>query len=131
MHLQVLRKLKETAESYVGAPVTQAVSTVPAYFNLSQRQVRQRVVFGFGCVRRSSGGFIGYTSFPFVQATKDAASIAGFKLLRVVSAPAAVALAFGLQDKCLTRPGGHNVHAVRHVPAWIHALLVVAILQSK
>jgi len=64
---QVLRKLKEDAEAYLGEPVKQAVITVPAYFNDSQR-----------------------------QATKDAGRIAGLDVLRIVNEPTAAALAYGL-----------------------------------
>jgi L1 cell adhesion molecule like protein len=63
----VLLKMKETAESYLGKPVDEAVVTVPAYFNDSQR-----------------------------QATKDAGAIAGLNVLRVVNEPTAAALAYGL-----------------------------------
>jgi molecular chaperone DnaK len=63
----VLGKMKETAEAYLGEPVTQAVITVPAYFNDSQR-----------------------------QATKDAGRIAGLDVKRIINEPTAAALAFGL-----------------------------------
>ena len=63
----VLSKMKETAEAYLGCKVTDAVVTVPAYFNDSQR-----------------------------QATKDAAAIAGLNVLRIVNEPTAAALAYGL-----------------------------------
>src|SRR5215213_5483446 len=63
----VLTKMKETAERYLGEPVTQAVITVPAYFNDSQR-----------------------------QATKDAGKIAGLEVLRIINEPTAAALAYGL-----------------------------------
>src|SRR3982075_2596699 len=66
----VLRKLKEAAEVYLGEKVTQAVITVPAYFNDSQR-----------------------------QATKDAGAIAGLEVLRIVNEPTAAALAYGLDKK--------------------------------
>ena len=66
----VLRKLKEAAEAYLGEPVRQAVITVPAYFNDSQR-----------------------------QATKDAGAIAGLEVLRIVNEPTAAALAYGLDKK--------------------------------
>ncbi|MGB6231288.1 MAG: Hsp70 family protein, partial [Litorimonas sp.] len=62
-----LTKMKETAESYLGEPVTQAVITVPAYFNDAQR-----------------------------QATKDAGKIAGLEVLRIINEPTAAALAYGL-----------------------------------
>ena len=66
----VLSKLKETAEAYLGEEVTQAVITVPAYFNDSQR-----------------------------QATKDAGKIAGLEVLRIINEPTAAALAYGLEKK--------------------------------
>jgi molecular chaperone DnaK len=65
-----LQKMKETAESYLGTPVTQAVITVPAYFNDAQR-----------------------------QATKDAGKIAGLEVLRIINEPTAAALAYGLDKK--------------------------------
>jgi len=67
---EVLRYLKKTAEDYLGHEVTQAVITVPAYFNDSQR-----------------------------QATKDAGKIAGLEVLRIVNEPTAAALAYGLDKK--------------------------------
>ena len=66
----VLGKMKETAEAYLGETVTQAVITVPAYFNDSQR-----------------------------QATKDAGRIAGLEVLRIINEPTAAALAYGLDKK--------------------------------
>lgn len=63
----ILSKLKADAESYIGSPVTQAVITVPAYFNDAQR-----------------------------QATKDAGKIAGLEVLRIINEPTAAALAYGL-----------------------------------
>ena len=66
----VLTKMKETAESYLGTPVTNAVITVPAYFNDSQR-----------------------------QATKDAGTIAGLNVLRIINEPTAAAIAYGLDKK--------------------------------
>jgi molecular chaperone DnaK len=66
----VLRKMKETAETYLGDTVTQAVITVPAYFNDAQR-----------------------------QATKDAGRIAGLEVLRIINEPTAAALAYGLEKK--------------------------------
>ena len=66
----VLRKLKQDAEAYLGEPVTQAVITVPAYFNDSQR-----------------------------QATKDAGQIAGLEVLRIINEPTAASLAYGLDKK--------------------------------
>ncbi|MFN5153494.1 MAG: molecular chaperone DnaK, partial [Gemmatimonadota bacterium] len=68
----ILQKMKQTAEDYLGHPVTKAVITVPAYFNDSQR-----------------------------QATKDAGKIAGLEVLRIVNEPTAAALAYGL-DKAKT-----------------------------
>ena len=65
-----LIKMKETAEAYLGAKVTQAVITVPAYFNDAQR-----------------------------QATKDAGKIAGLEVLRIINEPTAAALAYGLEKK--------------------------------
>jgi len=64
----ILQKMKETAESYLGETVTQAVITVPAYFNDAQR-----------------------------QATKDAGKIAGLEVLRIINEPTAAALAYGLE----------------------------------
>src|SRR6056300_432281 len=66
----ILRKLKEDAESYLGETVTEAVITVPAYFNDAQR-----------------------------QATKDAGKIAGLEVLRIINEPTAAALAYGLDKK--------------------------------
>ncbi len=66
----ILRKLKEAAEAYLGEKVTQAVITVPAYFNDSQR-----------------------------QATKDAGKIAGLEVLRIINEPTAAALAYGMDKK--------------------------------
>lgn len=63
----VLQKMKETAEAYLGKPVTHAVVTVPAYFNDAQR-----------------------------QATKDAGTIAGLNILRIINEPTAAAIAYGL-----------------------------------
>ncbi|KVD90551.1 molecular chaperone DnaK [Burkholderia ubonensis] len=67
---EVLRKMKKTAEDYLGEPVTEAVITVPAYFNDSQR-----------------------------QATKDAGRIAGLEVKRIINEPTAAALAFGLDKQ--------------------------------
>src|SRR5258708_212990 len=67
---EILRKMKKTAEDYLGEPVTEAVITVPAYFNDSQR-----------------------------QATKDAGRIAGLEVKRIINEPTAAALAFGLDKK--------------------------------
>jgi len=66
----ILQKMKETAEAYLGEKVTQAVITVPAYFNDAQR-----------------------------QATKDAGKIAGLEVLRIINEPTAAALAYGLDKK--------------------------------
>jgi len=66
----VLTKMKETAESYLGGKVTDAVVTVPAYFNDSQR-----------------------------QATKDAGVIAGLNVMRIINEPTAAAIAYGLDKK--------------------------------
>ena len=66
----ILRKLKEDAEAYLGEKVTQAVITVPAYFNDSQR-----------------------------QATKDAGQIAGLEVMRIINEPTAASLAYGLDKK--------------------------------
>ncbi len=74
MSAQVLLKMKQTAEDYLGEPVTEAVITVPAYFNDSQR-----------------------------QATKDAGRIAGLNVLRIINEPTAAALAYGLDGARTTR----------------------------
>jgi len=66
----ILQKMKETAEAFIGSEVTQAVITVPAYFNDAQR-----------------------------QATKDAGKIAGLEVLRIINEPTAAALAYGLDKK--------------------------------
>jgi molecular chaperone DnaK len=66
----ILTKMKETAEAYLGTKVTEAVITVPAYFNDAQR-----------------------------QATKDAGKIAGLEVLRIINEPTAAALAYGLEKK--------------------------------
>ncbi len=66
----ILQKMKETAEAFLGEPVTQAVITVPAYFNDAQR-----------------------------QATRDAGKIAGLEVLRIINEPTAAALAYGLDKK--------------------------------
>jgi len=67
---EILRKMKKTAEDYLGHPVTEAVITVPAYFNDSQR-----------------------------QATKDAGRIAGLEVKRIINEPTAAALAYGMDKK--------------------------------
>ena len=66
---QILQKLKSDAEAYLGEPVTEAVITVPAYFNDAQR-----------------------------QATKDAGRIAGLNVRRIINEPTAAALAYGLDN---------------------------------
>merc|ERR1711941_191295 len=66
----VLQKMKKTAEDYLGEEVTEAVITVPAYFNDSQR-----------------------------QATKEAGEIAGLKVRRIINEPTAAALAYGLDKR--------------------------------
>ena len=66
----ILQKMKETAEAFSASPSTQAVITVPAYFNDAQR-----------------------------QATKDAGKIAGLEVLRIINEPTAAALAYGLDKK--------------------------------
>jgi molecular chaperone DnaK (HSP70) len=75
----ILLKMKETAEAYLGTTVKDAVLTVPAYFNDSQR-----------------------------QATKDAGTISGMNVLRIISEPTAAALAHGL-DRKLAGAGERNV----------------------
>jgi len=84
---QVLVKMKETAETYLGKPVTQAVITVPAYFNDAQR-----------------------------QATKDAGRIAGLEVLRIINEPTAAALAFsmdkGSDGKVIVVDAGGGTHDV-------------------
>ena len=70
----ILRKLRESAEDYLGARVNDAILTVPAYFNDSQR-----------------------------QATKDAGRIAGLSVLRIINEPTAAALAYGLLDEAIRR----------------------------
>jgi len=70
----ILLKMKETAEAYIGKPVSDAVITVPAYFNDSQR-----------------------------QATKDAGIISGLNVLRIINEPTAAAIAYGLDKKTKKR----------------------------
>ncbi len=102
-----LQKMKDTAEAYLGETVTQAVITVPAYFNDAQR-----------------------------QATKDAGRIAGLEVLRIINEPTAAALAYGLdkQDHRGLRSGRRHVRRFdpgnrrrrvrgkgderRHLPGW-------------
>ena len=96
----ILTKMKETAESYLGEKVTQAVITVPAYFNDSQR-----------------------------QATKDAGKIAGLEVLRIINEPTAAALAYGLDKKNtgtiavydLGGGSGRGTRAPAGAPAWHRA----------
>lgn len=76
----VLTKMKETAEAYLGKPVNNAVVTVPAYFNDSQR-----------------------------QATKDAGTISGLNVLRIINEPTAAAIAYGLDKKVSNVGGERNV----------------------
>jgi heat shock 70kDa protein 1/2/6/8 len=71
----VLMKMKEIAEAYVGSSIKDAVITVPAYFNDSQR-----------------------------QATKDAAAISGLNALRIINEPTAAAIAYGLDKKSIPKP---------------------------
>src|SRR5437762_1746164 len=79
----ILQKMKQTAEDYLGEPVTEAVITVPAYFNDGQR-----------------------------QATKDAGRIAGLNVLRIINEPTAAALAYGL-DKATAGGSGKTGAAMR------------------
>ena len=90
----ILQKMKETAESYLGETVTQAVITVPAYFNDAQR-----------------------------QATKDAGQIAGLEVLRIINEPTAAALAYGIdvtEDKVVAvfdlggAPAHHEIRRQRY-----------------
>merc|ERR1719211_698681 len=76
----VLVKMKETAEAYLGTAVTQAVVTVPAYFNDAQR-----------------------------AATKDAGTIAGLNVLRIINEPTAAAIAYGLDDASKTKGEEKNI----------------------
>ncbi|KAG2359121.1 hypothetical protein BDR07DRAFT_1293143, partial [Suillus spraguei] len=79
----VLLKMKETAESYLGYPVSDAVVTVPAYFNDSQR-----------------------------QATKDAGTISGMNVFRIINEPTTAAIAYGLDKKVI---GERNVLHFSHL----------------
>eukprot|EP00485_Elphidium_margaritaceum_P006489 CAMPEP_0202686420 /NCGR_PEP_ID=MMETSP1385-20130828/2212_1 /ASSEMBLY_ACC=CAM_ASM_000861 /TAXON_ID=933848 /ORGANISM="Elphidium margaritaceum" /LENGTH=676 /DNA_ID=CAMNT_0049340991 /DNA_START=125 /DNA_END=2155 /DNA_ORIENTATION=- len=79
----ILQKMKDTAEDYVGSPISKAVVTVPAYFNDSQR-----------------------------QATKDAGAIAGLEVLRVINEPTAAALAYGLGSDATSDPKKDGIVAV-------------------
>jgi len=76
----VLQKMKQTAEAYLGTEVKDAVITVPAYFNDSQR-----------------------------QATKDAGVIVGLNVLRIINEPTAAAIAYGLDKKLVDHDGAKNV----------------------
>ena len=78
----ILQKMKETAEAKLGETITQAVITVPAYFNDAQR-----------------------------QATKDAGKIAGLEVLRIINEPTAAALAYGLDKKKDSRPSPSTTSA--------------------
>lgn len=80
---EVLKKMKKTAEDYLGEPVTEAVITVPAYFNDAQR-----------------------------QATKDAGRIAGLEVKRIINEPTAAALAYGLDKKSATAPSRFTTSVV-------------------
>src|SRR5207302_1890527 len=84
----VLTKMKQTAEDYLGEPVTEAVITVPAYFNDGQR-----------------------------QATKDAGRIAGLTVLRIINEPTAAALAYGLDKAAAGGSGGKTGAAMRTAAA--------------
>src|SRR5437899_5047500 len=76
----ILQKMKQTAEDHLGEKVTEAVVTVPAYFNDSQR-----------------------------QATKDAGKIAGLEVLRIINEPTAASLAYGLEKKKDERIGVYDL----------------------
>ena len=80
----ILQKLKADAEAYLGEPVTEAVITVPAYFNDAQR-----------------------------QATKDAGKIAGLNVLRIINEPTAAALAYGLDKEGIRRSWSSTSAAAR------------------
>lgn len=82
---KILGYLKKAAEGYLGEPVTQAIITVPAYFNDAQR-----------------------------QATKDAGKIAGLEVLRIINEPTASSLAYGL-DKKKTKKSLYTILAVVHL----------------
>ncbi len=87
----VLQKMKQTAEDYLGTTVTEAVITVPAYFNDAQR-----------------------------QATKEAGAIAGLDVKRIINEPTAAALAYGL-DKEHTRPENRRVRPRRWYVRHLHS----------
>ena len=78
----ILQKLKADAEAYLGEPVTDAVITVPAYFNNAQR-----------------------------EATKDAGKIAGLNVLRIINEPTAASLAYGLDKEAPTRRSSSSTSA--------------------
>ena len=78
----ILQKLKTDAEAYLGEPVTDAVVTVPAYFNNAQR-----------------------------EATKDAGKIAGLNVVRIINEPTAAALAYGLDKESTTRRSSSSTSA--------------------
>lgn len=95
----VLGKMKETAEAYLGKKVTHAVVTVPAYFNDAQRQVgiakKNLLVYNFLKIKNFSNNH-----FIFVkQATKDAGTISGLIVMRIINEPTAAAIAYGLDKK--------------------------------
>ena len=90
----VLQKMKETAERYLNRKVSQAIVTVPAYFNDAQR-----------------------------QATKDAGRIAGLDVLRIINEPTAAALSYGAQLVLRHSPSALQVFAVAHGVARIWILL--------
>ena len=83
---QVLMKMKETAEAYLGEKITEAVITVPAYFNDSQR-----------------------------QSTKDAGRIAGLDVKRIIPEPTAAALAYGLDKGTQTKKSPYSTSAAEHL----------------
>lgn len=97
----VLARMKETAEAFLGREVTDAVVTVPAYFNDAQRQVsvcHQRV-FLCWCSPLNICVFRVLKKTPPVscsQATKDAGLIAGLNVQRIINEPTAAAIAYGL-----------------------------------
>ena len=109
----VLSKMKETAEGYLGTAVKNAVVTVPAYFNDSQRQVNIDELVAF--VQCSLNLYLTPNShlmlnsqplkiFISSQATKDAGQISGLNVLRVINEPTAAALAYGMdktEDKVI------------------------------
>jgi molecular chaperone DnaK len=99
----ILQNLKATAEAYLGHPVTEAVITVPAYFNDAQR-----------------------------QATKDAGKIAGLDVLRIVNEPTAAALAYGLEkdkpEKVVISSISHCVSS--HIVILNYTIIMIASNQS-